>query len=508
MSLDLLLRLDTELDRTYDGYTETGVLTASTRRGRQNRLGIADIGEAEITVESADGRWYLDRSNAIAGLARGIGARLSCVANGTTVAVITGRIKDIKPILMYPGGKAHAAIVTLYELSQDLDVEISTNLRENQRIEGLIGHAVSQAGWMHGSSLDNGDANIVGYAWATRQSAREWIDELANADGGLVFTTRLGRLDFHDREFRPAFRITVDQDVTPILTGYEEQEHDVYTAVTVRAHRHRLRGVQPVWTFNGNMKLNVGATRKMLVDLTEPVKSLVDPIYLTNGKQDWKVFKQKVDGTPDEEQTRNGSLNVTARRVGAQKARLKITNTHATDKLSITELRLRGRPIKERSGRPVRRENNTTVIVGSGAFNDAAESGGEFPLDSIAGVYYRRRHEVDLNWVQSTAQAERLAKHLIKRLGTPQPDIIVECKAKTEADVAALCARELSDRIRITIATLGLTNRDYWLDAIEHTFNAEEGKLTSRLRLTPTHFVSVGRRDRALPIHPMPDGVA
>lgn len=508
MSLQLLLRLDTELDRTYDGYTETGVLTARTTRGRQNRLGIADIGEAEITVESADGRWYLDRSDAIAGLARGIGARLSCIADGTTLAVITGRIKDIKPILMYPGGKAHAATVTLHELSQDLMVEISTNLRESQRIEGLIGHAASQAGWMHGTSIDNGDANIVGYAWATRRSALEWIDELANADGGLVFTTRTGRLDFHDRDFRPAFRTAVDQDITPILTGYEEQEHDVYTAVTVRAHRHRLRKVQPVWNYDGNLKLNVGQTRKIVIDLTEPVKSLVDPIYETRGKKDWKVFKQKADGTPDEDEPRNGSLNVTARRVGAQKVRLKITNTNATDKLSITELRLRGRPIIERSGRPVRRENNTTTIVGVEAFTDGNESGGEFPHDTIAGVYYRLRHEVDLNWIQSTAQAERLAKHLIKRLGTPQPDIIVECKAKTEADVAALCARELSDRIRITITTLGLTSRDYWLDAIEHTFNAEEGKLTSRLRLTPTHFVSVGRRDRAETIHAIPDGVS
>lgn len=502
----LELALDTGYNSTYAGYIETGVLSATPDRGRSARVGISDIAEARIVVKSEDSRWYLDHANAIAGLARGCLARLRAVTSSGTIAFYTGRISDIKPMLA-DGGLAWRAEVTLVDLAQDLaEVEVTTNLRETQALDGLIGHIATKAAWQHATDLtaDN-DPEVLAWAWWTRVAAWEAIDQLVTADGGIVFTKRDGTLRFHDRKWRELYSLAASAvNLSSQIQTVEEQPVEVYTSVAVRTHRRRLRGIQSVWESNGNIKLNVGQTRRWIAHATDPIFSLVQPVFTANGKQDWEVYKQKADGTPDRDVKRNGSLTVSVRRIGADMIRIKVTNTHATEKLSIVKLRVRGRPIKPRSRFVVRRENNVTALVGSYTVPDVNEAAGEFELDPVTGRYYRRRYEVDTPWVQVAGQGERLAKYLMRRVGTPQPDLSVTLTpSKDDATIYQRAGLEISDRVILSSTALGLSNRHYWIERVTHTFN-EDGFLLTTLFCSPCFFITATRKSRHELVTPTP----
>lgn len=506
----LKLLLDTALNRSYTGYEETKVISASTTRGKQNRLGIADAGEATILVESADGRWYQDRANAISGLARGIGARLSAVTTSGTATILTGRIESIRPVLA-DGGIKFAAEVTLRDVLHDLaEVDVTTELKTSQRIDGLISGVATEAGWQHGTSITSGNnPDIVGWNWFTQIPALQAIDELAQADGGTVFTTRAGRLDFHDRDFRIASRASVNLDLSSYrIVGYDEDQTEVYTAVKVKVHRRRLSSQRNIFEHFGNLKLNVGQTRRLLYRVQNPISSMAAPVWQSDGVKDWDFYKQKGDGSPDDTAKRNGSVTVNVHKVDAEHIRYKITNNHSTDKLVSKSFKVRGRAILERSPLVVRRQSNLVSIIGSHSMNDANVSGGVFKYEPLEGVYYRRRFEVDNPWVQTSAQANRLAAYMLKRISTPQPDIRIDVRGTTEAEKFALASLEISDRIQLTVAAVGLTNRNYWLDGIEHRYD-ENGAWTSTLRLTPCFFVTQNRRDRiSETVQAIPTGLA
>lgn len=496
--MNLQLQLDTEYDKTYDGYTETGVLSCSTDRGRTSRVGISDLGEARVVVESANSRWYPDHASAIAGLARGCLARLRAVTTSGTITSFTGRVSEVRPMLA-PGGQAWRAEVTLTDLAQDLsEVEVTTNLRESQAIDGLIAHIATKAAWQHSTNItaDN-DPATIGYAWWTRVVAWEAIDQLVTADGGIVFTQRDGTLRFHDRAWREANAgAGTAVDLAGQIYAVQEQPVEVYTACAVKVHRRRLRGSQPVWEFQGNIKLNAGQTRRKLVSLTDPVVSLAQPVFEANGKKDWEAYKQKGDGTPDKDVKRNSSITVVARRVGADMVRLKITNTHGTDKVSLVMMRVRGRPVKPRGKLTVRRENNVTEVIGKYPMTDGNESGGEFELDPIAGAYYRRRYEVDTPWVPVAGQGERLAKYLMRRIGTPQPDLTITLTpTRADATIHQRLGWDISQRVIVTSTALGLSNRHYWIENISHDFD-EGGWLVTTLFVSPCFFITTTRKSR------------
>lgn len=508
MTLSAQLALDTEYDGTYDGYIETEVLLpVSTDRGRSSRLGVADITEATILVKSVDGRWYLDRSNAIAGLARGCRARLSLVTSSGTRGLFTGRISDIKPILL-GGGKAWRAEVTLTDLAMDLqEVEVTGKLQEAQPIDTLIAYIATEAAWQHGSTItsDNTPEN-VGYAWWNRTPAWTAIEQLAAADGGTVFTKRDGSLRFHDRAWRETHAGAGTQIALSNIQQIEEQRVEVYTSANVKANRLRVRKLEPVWEYAGNIKLNPGQTKRFLVKAQHPYKDLQQPIRTANGKQDYQVYKQKADGEPDTSIKRNGSLTISVRRAGPNRIRVKVTNTHGSDKISIAKLHIRARPIKPRDPAIVRRESNVSKVIGYYTTNDANESGGEFPYDPITGRYYRRRFDVDNPWVQTTGQADRLAQYYIKRLGTPQPDLRVTlAPVKADAQAYAQAAYEIGERFTVTSSALGLSSHAYWCERVQHTIT-EDGHLVTTLTLSPAFFITAARSSRHVNVSEVPTG--
>ena len=70
--------------------------------------------------------------------------------------------------------------------------------------------------------------------------------------------------------------------------------------------------------------------------------------------------------------------------------------------------------------------------------------------------------------MDDVAQGQDYCNYLISRLKNPPGDIVLTVLNKDAAHLTQILNRELSDRITVTCAKLGITAKDYYINKMEH----------------------------------------
>lgn len=493
------IRIDTDGNAGYNYNAQDDLVGFTVDRGRGERIGIADSGTASITLKSTDGKYYLDRPEAVAGLAMGRRIAVQCIVGEERVDLFRGRITRITPVLVEPYGQAWRAEIDAEDAMQVLGaVEVDVDMMRGRSYSNLISQVLKAAKWKGQVKLRSVEEHGAEFAWFEDVTALAAITEIKEAEGGTFFIARDGTATDEDRFWRRRKEGDVKLDISDLAYDYSDIQEDVITRVRIRVHEYTLRPLQEVWSRGREMKLKSGDSREFFVDLSDPV--IRGSIHNPQPNKDYKAYNF-ADKKKDENERENMTSDLTfkVRDQFATWAKIFVKNTHNNKDMVISKLRLRGKPIKITGPMTVRQTaDDLSVITRPHAaildedappFLGTAVLGGD-----VEGEYIIRKHEVDNRLVQKRTRAEGLGRFLIGRLSQTQPRIAVSLKPYTEQDILAVAKLEISHRVRLDNDALGI-HGEYWIDRIEHEVTYEDEPLHHvRLELSPAYDTDPDRQ--------------
>jgi hypothetical protein len=277
--------------------------------------------------------------------------------------------------------------------------------------------------------------------WVAERPAWDVIVELLATEGpgSLLWEDGFGRLHFENRTWRAtATRSTVVQATFHDGTGsgifYERLEYDprwddVVNRVTVTTNQRALQAEAVIWRLGADLTFAGGETKMIKVKPSDPFQAAVTPLITT----DYTVS--------------GGTVSVAMAETGGAIATLTITATSGTP--TVSGLQVRGQPYTAIGETVV--ESTTTSETGEEKTRDVSI----WP-------------EID------PAQAKAITDAWLLRYQDSRPIITVTLQNYDAAAEEQMLDLQISDRVRITNAHLGL-DLDAYVERVRHVVTVGDG---------------------------------
>lgn len=432
-----------------------------TRRGRKFYLrgdnqGFEDhqIGEAIIKLDNHDNRYTPTRTSSplYGKMSEGKFAHVLVKdgASGTAKSVFAGRFKGFRP-----AGRNDWSHVTM-RLKDGWDwlrTATTLELQESQSTDTLLGLMLDDVAWPTRWGRDLGAGfGTVPYYWADGVSARNRVNDLANAELGRSWVGADGALVFRNRHSTMASVATLlqaelDQDI-----GERPPQEMLRNIVRFVAHPRAVQATGVLWTLQEFPAISAGGEETYWASFaynneTVPAKN----IQTLAGGTDYTANTQADGGGTD----LTASISI-VKEDFSESSKLDVTNNHGSLTAYITLLQVRG-----------------DAVASPYAVTQVGQAG-DYATNPKSGTF-------DYEWTQNSANALAFADYLADQLHgfDPFPIVILNHRPGTQFDI------DLNSRVTLELPYLEIS-KDYRVGYIEHVWENPAGTaVRTKLHLEP-----------------------
>jgi hypothetical protein len=318
---------------------------------------------------------------------------------------------------------------------------VSTGLYSSIRTGDAIGYILDAVGWTGGRDLDAG-ATVIPWWWEERTDAFEAMVKILNSEGppALLTVGTAGEMIFRDRHHRLTRSASTTSQATwrgtgtaaePVMgTGftYDDAWRNIVNSATFSVDVRKVGDLSVVWESDAVINIPASTTVPVTVELQDPVLSAVVPV---NGTDFTTVFGSV---TPTLSRTSGTAITIFLLAGGAA--------------AQVTGLRLRAIPV------PV----SYTVQVSASDATSQTD-------------YGLRSYPNEAPWV-GPADAQAIADLQVATRKQPNPILSVRfpCGLNQDTRLAALLARDLSDRVTIVEPETAV-NSDFYCESFAHSID-------------------------------------
>jgi hypothetical protein len=245
------LLIDTAGDQSYAHNVGDALLAVEWGRGRNDRIGIADVGQLQAILQSPNGEYHLQGANRIAGVAPGKRVKLQAVTpTFKRLQLFQGFIRDLVPQLGEGGGPWRAQLLAEDAGALLQDAEIAVPSQRGYRLDTLVNDILNRAGWAGGRDVNFwGSVPVASVAGIDTRTAYEALAELCDATGGIFFIDGQGIARFWGHNVRQSGRpAAVAKSVIGLEETYGQAAPDVVTEVRVTVNPAADVGPVEIWS--------------------------------------------------------------------------------------------------------------------------------------------------------------------------------------------------------------------------------------------------------------------
>ncbi len=411
-----------------------------TERGKDSDLGEVQVSTAELRVtntsknfspEFATGDYY-------GNLKPGRPIRIQASYGGSTYDVFYGYLTRIVP---NPSKSQQDAYIHAVGQLSRFQTKVTTALLENKteaEVIAAIIDAVERPAETIPNSLDTGE-DSYSYSKFTGDNGLDALSQITKSCCGRVYDKADGTIVFESRSHRAlsphdASVYTLNDDHFSMTYAFGERE--LLNRFTTRAHRREALTLAEVWRNWDTPYIESGGTKTINALLAYPALTITTPAATTD-----YTANDLANGTGTD-RTTDISIALTEY---AESIGVAVTNTGATG-LYLTFVRLRGELLQD-------------TDEGSSTINDT---------DSQTD-YGIREDEFDSALLDDLSDAENRSRYLLARHKDPHAEITVTLKPDDDTKLAAMLARDISDRITV-IEPQTAVNADFFIEKVRHTF--------------------------------------
>lgn len=449
-------------------------------RGREAEIGATPGGTLELVVRDSCGNYVPESTSSIFGSTNvtvGRQIAFAAISCGVTYSIFRGTLEKIIPhvgneqrtaYLLATDGFAQFAKVqiSLPEGTTSTGGATSSNSPwRSVRIGGTTGimnAILDAANWSTSRRLIDTGTDILDTWWANGKSALAAMNELEihersriyiNSSGTFVYENRIHRsLDGcgGSTDHQLAQGSTFVNAATEI--EYEFSARSVRNAVAIATHARGIPEGYPstsvLWNVREAFAIDgLNTTTILLATLTTLPRRITVPRRVVDWRANTSTDNLGTDFTT--------SVQIWGTLIG-QQARLRWIN-NSTQVGSIT---LGDATDTDNTGMiaPIRglaMVNNVFVTRKSDS-------------DSIT-KFGERTYEADLSYTLSRVEASTYADWVLARFKDPHADFVrFTIVNESQARLVDILDRDISDRVRFTIGRLGITGKDYFINALEN----------------------------------------
>ena len=457
--------LGTEADPFQKEITAT-VLGFRTERGRDEELGHAASGIAELTCDNDGGDYSPERTDGLYVGYLYVGAYLTILDELDDVVyfMFSGRIDSIEP---FPEPDNRYAYILAADGGDDLEVaEIETPLRAVTDEAVLVADVLDAAGWSAGKRSIDAGVDILQLGWFHEIDAREAINQLEEATRGFFCVDTEGNAIWQSRHYRVTGARLVSQytfNESFLKIGYKWSKKNVKNRAKVTGSQYvEWDDDSTLWyapaNFAGAPFIPAGASVNIWASLDGPRSSSDALVKGTHWNANSQYDKSGDDLSDD--------ITVTPTYYG-QAIKFVVANAGEHDAYLVP-------PDSPPSGAP----GNATLLV-IGKIYEASEFTVVEEDTPSQATYGKRTITVDAVFKSNYNDIQSYAQNLVALLKDPLPTpVTAQFNAWTDYPDSTLklqaLTRKISDRVTGVSAHLGV-NQDYYIDKIIHEYVVNEG---------------------------------
>jgi hypothetical protein len=449
--------LKVEIDFNKDGlFTEPGANVTDRVRanaspvaveyGRDQSTALAPTvsGRGSVTLDNSS-KDYSPRNTAspLYGLikpARPV--RITRTVSGTTYTLFVGHTDD-QPI--NPDVDSKTVPLSLVDSLADFRGQtITTPLYSGIRTGQAIGYILDACGWSASlRDLDAG-ATVIPWFWCDGKDALTALEEIIRSEGppALLTVGASGEIVFRDRHHRITRAASITSQGTwrgsgglePVMQRgftYNEGWTNIVNTATASVDVRTPQALQQVWANDSPISLSAGEQKMITVSASDPFMEAVPPVAGT----DYTAL--------------SGSVTTALTRTSGTSTAIILTTVGGAAAV-ISGLQLRAQPVTVAY----------TVQVSASDSTSMAD-------------YGPRSFPGDLPWC-GVGDAEAVLSTTVVQRCQPLPILQVRFLVGVNtAKVAAILARDLSDRVTVTEPETALSAVDFYVESIGHEFTGE-----------------------------------
>jgi hypothetical protein len=529
--------IDTADNGSYSYNAKVDVVGVEFGRGRQDRIGIADIGQMTVTLNSENGRFYLLHPNRIAGLTIGRKVKLQAVVEGQRLQVYYGLIEDIIPEFS-PIGKPWRARVIVQDSSILLgENPISIPGQRPLGYGALVDQVLNAVGWSTGRDVWV-QGEYAQYAIIDQEFPYATLQTVVDSEGGIFFVDRHGIARYWGRGYRDSFRKSATLDISSLVENWTPTEPDVVTEVAVTVNALIDTGAQEAWAGPVPFQLEPRRDKGRMFSVHAP--QMVTTWLAAQPDMDYRAIIADTAAGQNNGERRDQWLHVEISGQTPSSCQVFVWNDGGPNnhRVRVTKLRIRASffvltdpytlrfygpiipPDGDGGGKPL--GSGGGVVGGSGQGGQEGQGGDQggqgsnvdrpgttvndiilrnprpmpaetwLPIppsiDPIGGYrrgkYLRKTYTVDSRLITGLVHGRVLGWYLINLLSYPVPDMVVSLKAGTDADIRNVLSLEVWDRIHLTLPDVAI-DRDFYIERIGINDQEENVFLEATLFLSP-----------------------
>ncbi len=313
---------------------------------------------------------------------------------------------------------------------------------------GPVETVLDEAGWSATArTLDTG-IDTLDIWWVHKQKALESIRDLMEAEKALAYVDGAGKFVYEDRHHRlKGAHLTSQGTFTGTMVGmdYEFSARSVRNIAVIKGHQRNAKTVAYVWGTQDRPSIAAGSSIDIWADLKNPVTGIVEPVANT----DWKANTIN-DGSGDD---KTASVSISSTNYG-QAVKLTLTNSTSP---AVTVFIIPGTS-----------DPDDTLRIQAQEYDDDPVMARESDSTSIT-AYGDRAISLDIPFKGADDDLRNYATWLTGRFKDPQPDNVrMHLINASNALTTQMLAREISDRITVTVTALGISSKDYFINKVEH----------------------------------------
>jgi hypothetical protein len=441
--------------------------------GRDSELGKAGVGQCRIVVTDSVGKYVYGNTSseivvAYGGIYPGRAVRISRVLSGTTYELFNGFIDDILPDPAK--SKQEATILCVDGLDQLKRAKISTPLVEDQYSggsSGLITLALNAAGWDAAKrTISSNQIDEYSAIYVEQQPALAFIGDLEDTEFGFFYIGHDGYAHWEDRHVRlKDDRCTSTQWIcygsSHININPTFSLKSVVNNVVMRGQpKTKATNESQIWYLADNAAsqaspyLSAGGSAEFYAEFADAdgrrnIAGDVQPVTLfAPSLSDYTDYTSSdIVGNAEYDNggadRTSGYLSVSTT-IYAGSAKIQVTNTHATQPVFITKLRMRGKIYSD--------DPTSRVEVG----------------DTSSQLAYRRfDSEFSLPYYQTYETMRGLAHHIVSVKKEPVATYEIEMINDKMDVTAAILSRHISDRIGLQNPAFNVSG-EFFIEKIRH----------------------------------------
>lgn len=433
----------------YDAYESitSDVQSFRFKRGRDDDLDMAMIGECEIVVKDTTGKYVPESGGSSIVAAHGgiypmCPIRIKWLLYGEYKDLFRGFLDDIHPD---PGKMSREATIVGVDGMDQLAQRITLQIQSAKLSGELFEEALDSLGWS-GSARDIDDGHEeYPITFAEELACKEFFENIARSEFGYFYVDEEGNQTWEDRTYRLLTSRCIVSQFTFTESKYTKLE-PLHSLASVRnyivftaQHKTKAGALSDLWTLNEN-KDNATPDSPALspgesIEYWAEFDNIADDVTAPTSTTDY-LGNTAIDGSGSD---KTSELTVTcgASDIFSQSAKITVTNNDSNT-VYLTMLKIRGK---------IYADDPKTKII-------------EYDQDSIDN-YGKRNLIIDLPYYVSVNFMRAMAQYILATRKDPHQRYLMTVVGSTDELISEIVNRKISDRITLQNTDLGIDNEFY-----------------------------------------------